>query len=161
MNYHKIKTTIQVAAATFFLVSCGKKDQPDIDTSSFLTVLDVHLKAINTSNIEELEPTVAENVSMIAPDGTKFDTKKVFMDFHKNWFTQSNWEWKGNILTTASSDSMGYALIQYQFVQKDSLGNTLFQDHDYLVLIFKNSVDGWQLVHDQNTGIKELNMKSK
>src|SRR5688572_29332655 len=98
---------------------------------------------------------------MIGPDGQKFDTKKVFMEFHKNWFAKSNWEWEGNILATERSDSLGYALIQYQFVQKDTSGNMLFQDHEYLVLIFKNSADGWQLVHDQNTGIKELNMQSK
>ncbi len=54
-----------------------------------------------------------------------------------------------------SSDSLGYALIKYKFTQKDTVGNIKFQDNEYLVLIFKNSTQGWQLVHDQNTQIKQ------
>ncbi len=38
------------------------------------------------------------------------DSKKVFMDFHKNGFQQRNWEWEGDILNTQSSDSLGYTL---------------------------------------------------
>ena len=157
MTYCKIKITIRIAFVALFFGSCTNQGQPDIDAPSFLTTLDIHLKSIKERNIEELEPTVAENVTMIGPNGKKFDSKKVFMDFHKNWFAQSDWEWDGNILKTETSDSMGYALIQYQFIKKDTLGSTLFQDHEYLILIFKNSVHGWQLMHDQNTGIQELN----
>lgn len=159
MIYNKIKTILQVAFTALLFASCDQQRSTVSDAPSFLTTLDVHLKAIKEGDIEKLEPTVAENVSMIGPDGKKFDSKKVFMDFHKNWFALSNWEWNGNTLRTETSDSLGYALIQYQFIQKDTLGGILFQDHEYLILIFKNSVDGWRLVHDQNTGIQELNKK--
>lgn len=159
MTKNKIKTSLFIALIAI-LGSCTQQVQTNQDASSFLTTLDVHLNALKAGDIDKLEPTVAGKVSMIGPDGKKFDSKKVFMDFHKAWFAQSNWEWKGNILRTETSDSLGYALIQLQFIQKDTVGSILFQDHEFLVLIFKNSAQGWQLVHDQNTGIQELNTQA-
>ena len=157
MNYIKLQRTIWPGLVGLILVACINEEQTDNSKESFHTTVNKHLHAITTRNLETLEPTIAENVSMIGPDGTKLDTKTVFMDFHKNWFALDNWEWKGKVLTTESSDSLGYALVQYQFIQKDTTGNTLLQDNEYLVLIFKNSPNGWLLVHDQNTAIKELN----
>lgn len=160
MRYTNIKSISWILFTILLFGACGKQNQTASEKPTFLNTLNTHLNAIQTSNLTELAPTIADNVSMIAPDGKKFDTKKVFMEFHENWFAQTNWEWEGDILRTESSDSLGYALIQYHFTQKDSVGNILFRDHEYLILIFKNSTDGWQLVHDQNTGIQELNKQS-
>ncbi|ELR71157.1 hypothetical protein C900_02961 [Fulvivirga imtechensis AK7] len=137
--------------------ACGERERTGNIKQTFRSTVDIHLDAITTRNLTKLEPTVAEQVTMIGPDGTKLDTKGVFMDFHKKWFAQKNWEWKGKILITENSDSLGYALVQYQFTQKDTTGNITFQDNEYLILIFKNFPEGWQLMHDQNTQIQELN----
>ena len=143
-----------VVLGTWVLTSCDSQAKPAKQTRTFENTLAVHLNAIKTSNITDLIPTIAENVAMISPDGNKMDSKEVFVKFHENWFKQKNWEWEGDIVRTESSDSLGYALIKYRFIQKDSVGNIQFQDNEYLVLIFKNSAEGWQLVHDQNTRIK-------
>lgn len=137
--------------------ACSQQPVAIRDSHSFLAALRIHLDAIKTSDLGKLRPTIAEEVSMIGPDGKKYDSKKSFMKFHEDWFALDNWEWDGKIVKTASSDSLGYALIQYQFIQKDSEDNILFQDHEYLILIFKKLTQGWQLVHDQNTSIQELN----
>lgn len=134
---------------------CGRQVKPNKQTQTFEHTLAVHLNAIKTGNLTELQPTVAESVAMIAPTGNKMDSKEVFMNFHKNWFSQKDWQWEGDIIRTESSDSLGYALIKYRYSKKDSVGNIQFQDNEYLVLIFKNSAQGWQLVHDQNTQIKQ------
>ena len=139
---------------TWVLTSCDRQTKPAKQTQTFENTLSVHLNAIKSSNLTDLIPTVSENVAMISPDGNKMDSKEVFVKFHENWFKQKNWEWEGDIVRTESSDSLGYALIKYRFIQKDSVGNIQFQDNEYLVLIFKNSAEGWQLVHDQNTRIK-------
>lgn len=154
MTQASTKNTLLIAFVTLLYMACREQAQPVSDPASFLTTLDIHLNAIKTSNLKELEPTIADNVIMIGPDGTKFETKEVFIDFHKKWFARTNWEWKGNILKTEVSDSLGYAFINYHFIQKDTVGDILFEDKEYLALIFKNSVAGWQLVHDQNTRIQ-------
>ncbi len=140
--------------STWLHIGCDTPVKPNKPIQTFEQTLAIHLHAIKTSNLTELEPTVGESVAMIAPTGSKMDSKAVFMKFHKNWFSQKNWEWDGDIVRTESTDSLGYALIKYKFTQKDSVGNIKFQDNEYLVLIFKNSAQGWQLVHDQNTQIK-------
>lgn len=136
------------------LLACGRHANVRNDADSFRKTLDIHLNAIRTGNLEKLSPTVADNVCMISPQGDKIDSREKFMDFHKQWFGLKNWEWNGNILNTEYSGSLGYALIQYKFVLKDSIGNIKYKDSDYLVLIFKNSKNGWKLIHDQNTRIQ-------
>jgi hypothetical protein len=156
---YKIKSIIQAAFAALFFGSCAPQNSKEKHMTSFQSALDAHLKAIAERNIEKFEPTVAENVSTIDPNGLKTDGKKEFLDFHKNWFAQSNWERKDNILTTSVTDSIGYTLIQYQYIQKDTSGNILFQFYAYQILIFENFQAGWQLIYDQNTGIQEFNKK--
>lgn len=158
MTYNKIKTTIHAALVAALLASCTPQS-PKVMEASFIATLNVHLEAIKERNIEKLEPTVADNVSVVIPDGTKTDGKKEFIDFHKSWFALPHWERNVNVLKTEASDSLGYAQIQYEYIQKDTAGNILIRHHDYMVLIFKKSTEGWQLVLDQNTGIDALNKK--
>jgi len=153
----KIKTILQAVLVLLFFESCTPQNSNMKETPSFLSVLHAHLKAIEEKDLEKFEPTVAENVSTIDPNGIKTDGKKAFLDFHKNWFAQSNWERKDTILTTSVTDSIGYSVIQYQYIQKDESGNILIQIHAYQILIFENLDAGWQLVYDQNTGIQEFN----
>ena len=136
------------------MLACGRHANVVNDADSFRQTLDIHLNAIQTGNLEKLGSTVADNVSMISPQGDKMDSREKFMDFHKKWFELKNWEWHGNILNTGYADSLGYAPVQYKFVLKDSVGSIKYKDRDYLVLIFKNSKSGWKLVHDQNTRIQ-------
>jgi hypothetical protein len=51
---------------------------------------------------------------------------------------------------------MGYILLKYRYTEKDSVGNGTSNDN-YLVLIFRNSKEGWKLIHDQNTRIPPAN----
>jgi ketosteroid isomerase-like protein len=145
-NASAILIAIVVAAC-----STGKK----IDSShqSFDGTLANHLDAIKNSDLARLDPTVADSVVVIGPGGDKMHSKKSFMKLHENWFKRTNWEWNGKFVRVASTDSMGYALIRYDYTEKDSVGSIQFQNRNFLVLIFKNSESGWQLVHDQNTGI--------
>ncbi len=142
-----------VVFAIILSVACNSREKHAGQKQSFLNGLEIHLNAIENRNLEELGPTVADDVSMISPNGDKMDSKETFMDFHKNWFEQKNWEWKGNILNTESSDSLGYALLQYKYIENDSLGKSIYESDAYLILVFRNDREGWQLVHDQNTKI--------
>lgn len=155
MTRYKIKVGIQIALAAVFLGSCTHQNSNVKDMSSFSSALNAHLEAIAQRDIENFEPTVAEDVSTIDPYGHKTDGKKAFLDFHKVWFAQSNWERKDSILTTSATDSTGHALIRYHYVQRDKSGNIELQIHAYQVLIFEKSDTGWQLVYDQNTEIRE------
>lgn len=155
MKKFKVNAIVTAALVAILLGSCNlenEKSKPDMLT--FLDALNDHLNAIQQRNIKALEPTVAENVTVIDPNGTRSDGKKEFMLFHTNWFAQPNWKRNDTILTKSVSDSIGYTLIQYQYIQNDTSGNIEFELHAYQILIFENSDAGWQLVFDQNTAIK-------
>jgi ketosteroid isomerase-like protein len=149
----KIKHAPLLILAIFFLAGCNEQKKPPVVTQSFDSTLAIHLKAIQNSDLAALEPTVADSVILISPAGQKMHSKKSFMALHENWFKQKYWQWEGTFVRTESTDSLGYALIQYTYTQKDSVGNISFQNNNYLVLIFRNLQNGWQLVHDQNTYI--------
>lgn len=144
---------IPILVLSILLISCNNQKVPASTGKSFDETLDIHINAIRNGNLAVLDPTVADSVILISPDGYRMHSKKSFMALHERWFKLKYWEWEGKYVRKVNTDSLGYALIQYKFLQKDSVGTVVFQNENYLMLIFKNSKDGWQLMHDQNTGI--------
>lgn len=122
---------------------------------TFNETLDIHLNAIRNANLKEFEPTVSDSITHISPMGEKNRSKEKFIKLHEEWFKRTNWLWEGKIVERKSNNSLGYALIDYSFVQKDTAGNISFKIKCYLTLIFKKTDKGWQLVYDQNTIIPE------
>jgi ketosteroid isomerase-like protein len=160
VNKFKLNAIVTAALVAILLGSCKPENEKSKhNMPTFLDALNEHLNAIQQRNIKALEPTVAENVTVIDPNGARSDGKKEFLHFHTNWFAQSNWQRNDTILTTSVSDSIGHTLIQYQYIQNDTAGNIEFQLHAYQILIFKNSDAGWQLIFDQNTAIQQPNTK--
>jgi ketosteroid isomerase-like protein len=144
---------ISLAITSIALVSgCNNRQQNTSGSQSFDSAVSIHLRAIATANLEALDPTVGDSVTMISPFGDRTTTKAQFMDLHKFWFSQTNWTWTPTILEKKHSGSQGYTLLKYHYTETDSTGNTRADDN-YLVLIFRNSKDGWKLIHDQNTKI--------
>lgn len=135
------------------MAQCKTKPASPGQHDSFEHTLQVHLNAIQHANLTALAPTVGDSVVIILPNGARVDSKNAFMKFHEDWFKMKNWQWNAHILRTKTADSLGYAMVQYKYEEKDSVGAVQYQSNAYLVLIFKNSPQGWQLVHDQNTKI--------
>ena len=133
----------------------GCNNSNGIKETSFDKTLKTHLDAIINGNLAELAPTVDDNVILISPEGDMLKSKKSFMKLHEKWFKLKNWKWTPKTITKQSNDSVGHVLLQYNFTMKDTLGNTIVNDNNYLLLMFRNSKKGWQLVHDQNTKIKQ------
>ena len=118
---------------------------------TFNETLDIHLNAILNADLNKFEPTVSDSIIHISPTGEKNQSKPQFIKLHQDWFKKTNWKWEGTILEKHSTSSLGYALIDYSYIEKDRAGNMLFKIKCYLTLIFKRSDKGWQLVYDQNT----------
>lgn len=145
-----LKTIISIIIASL-LAGCDNQPNSSSVKPSFDSTLSIHLTAIRNSNLIELAPTVGDSVILISPDGEKMHSKEKFMNLHENWFREKNWQWTAEVLKKESTDSMGYALLRYLYTVNDSTGKLQFENKNYLLLIFKNSRDGWRLIHDQNT----------
>jgi hypothetical protein len=117
----------------------------------FGEVLAIHLKAIKNADLSSFEPTVSDSLIHISPMGEMNRSKAKFIKLHEDWFKRKNWEWEGKVLAKHNDNSLGYALIDYSYIEKDADGNITFKIRCYLTLIFRNSYHGWRLVYDQNT----------
>lgn len=146
---NKILKTLKVFICIFLVSNIANAQK------TFNETLDIHLNAIRNSNLKLLEPTVSDSIIHISPMGDKNQSKVKFMKVHEDWFKRTNWEWSGIVLTKKSTESLGYALIEYSYLEKDNGGKVLFKIKSYLTLIFNKSDKGWQLVYDQNTIIPD------
>jgi ketosteroid isomerase-like protein len=115
--------------------------------------LEKHLNAVSTKNIDVIEATVADSVTLIYPDGEVLKSKQKFVDFHKDWFKDTAWKMTTEILKAGEGGTLSYGLIKYQYTKLNSDGSVKSQSDAYLLLIFEKQKNGWKLVHDQNTRI--------
>ncbi|MGH9380804.1 MAG: YybH family protein [Thermoanaerobaculia bacterium] len=124
-------------------------------TPSFRLAVEEHLRAVSSRDMEALLPTLTHGheLTMIAPDGHKFDTRQQYIDFHRQWFaTQDEGEFEFEIVRLIESPELGHALIRYRYSSRD-VGGEVRSTVSWLALTFTLEGDRWRLVFDQNTHI--------
>jgi hypothetical protein len=95
--------------------------------------------------------TTGDALVMIAPDGTKWDTTKQFIDFHRQWFaTKDEGRYEAEIARTIESPALGHALIRYRYSSRGPDGQVRVTTA-WLALTFALEDGRWRLVFDQNT----------
>jgi ketosteroid isomerase-like protein len=123
----------------------------------FRAAVEAHLAAISARNLTALLPTLTagEALTMIAPNGFKFDTRQQYIDFHEQWFAAPDGgKLEAQIASVTESPALAHALIKYRYTSKDASGkqqSTLC----WLALTFALEKGSWRLVFDQNTLITE------
>ena len=136
------------------LVGCAAGRSQSADTQAALrTAVETHLAAIATRNMDALLPTLTTGkaLTMIAPNGFKWDTPQQYVDFHRQWFaTNDEGRFAFEIVRLIDSPALGHALIKYRYASKGSTGQpqTIVS---WLALTFALEDGSWRLVFDQNT----------
>jgi len=123
---------------------------------SFRQTLDTHLAAIRDRDLEALVPTLTQgaDLTMIAPNGLKFDTRQQFIDFHRGWFaSKDEGRYEGEVVRVVESPAQGVALIRYRYSSRGADGQTQ-ASVAWLTLTFALEGGRWGLVFDQNTAIR-------
>jgi len=120
--------------------------------NNFESALDLHLKSIADRNLsafsEFLHPS--QNTIIILPNGDMIDGFENVVDFHREWFEDSDWRMDVKILDTFTIDNVGYALLDVIYHDLDESGKP-YELKYFLSLLF-NKIDGkWILIRDQNT----------
>lgn len=109
-----------------------------------------HFDSVCNRDLETLITTLPNSgeLFLIFPNG-KYDTSvDNFIELHREWFKDTNWELNYEIINTIESSDMGVATIKYTYKDQDGENKTI------LNLVFQKREEGWVLVHDQNTPIK-------
>jgi ketosteroid isomerase-like protein len=142
--------TAMLMVLVIVLTGCKGRNESPQEKSSFDSTLAIHLNAVATRDLGKLIPTVGDSVTLIMPNGEVMKSKASFIGLHEEWFKETNWQWTPTVIHTEQTDSLAYAWVQYLYSESDTTGNVR-SNKNHLLLIFRNSREGWQLVHDQNT----------
>lgn len=121
---------------------------------AFREAVETHLSAVASRNMEALLPTLTADpeLTMIAPDGSKFDTRQQYVDFHRQWFAAPDrGRFEFEIVRLVQSQRLAQALVRYRYSSADAAG--AHQSTAWLSLTFALEDGAWRLVFDQNTAI--------
>jgi ketosteroid isomerase-like protein len=121
----------------------------------FRTAVEAHLSAVASRSMDALLPTLTRgnDLTMIAPNGFKWDTKQQYVDFHRQWFAmKDDGKLTYEIVRLIESAALGHALIKYQYSSKDPDGKPQVIN-SWLALTFALEDGSWRLVFDQNTAL--------
>jgi len=119
----------------------------------FRAAVEAHLSAVARRDMDALLPTLTggHELTMIAPDGHKFSTRREYVDFHRQWFAaKDDGKFEIEIIRTIESPALGHALVKYRYSSKDESG-TPRATVAWLALTFALENGSWRLVFDQNT----------
>jgi ketosteroid isomerase-like protein len=117
----------------------------------FKEVLDIHLKAIKDKAFDVFVATIGEDgVTLIMPDGRLISGREEFIELHKEWFSDGDWDFDYEILQLEGNREIAYALLKVDYKDRGPKGSQYSMNY-YLTLIFKKSKGKWGLIYDQNT----------
>jgi ketosteroid isomerase-like protein len=135
------------------LAGCVTPESSPTSSPSFQAALEMHLAAVSARNMDALLPTLTsgDKLTMIAPNGFKWDTKRQYIDFHRQWFaSKDDGQLKFETIRVIESPALAHALIRYRYKFKDNAGNAQ-SSVNWLTLTFALENGAWRLVFDQNT----------
>jgi ketosteroid isomerase-like protein len=133
-----------------------QSQSPSTSAPPFRAAVEAHLAAIAARDMDALLPTLTggKDLTMIAPNGFKFDTRQQYVDFHRQWFaSKDDGKFDREIVRLIESPAMGHALIKYRYSSKDESGQVR-TTVSWLALTFALEGGRWRLVFDQNTLIE-------
>lgn len=117
----------------------------------FRVTLSYHLESLRERKLDDYLKTVClDKVFLIMPNGSVINDGDKFIEFHKEWFADTDWEMDCEILKIVEGTELAYTLIEVLYKDIDEEGNPLSMNY-YLNLTFRKIGDRWLLVHDQNT----------
>jgi ketosteroid isomerase-like protein len=115
-----------------------------------------HFDAVAARDMNALLPTLTDGdaLTLIFPDGSKIDTRRQFVDFHRKWFADRRWHWHGEVVSVIERGDLAHVLARYRYDSVDDRGQPK-HSASWLTLVFAREQGHWHLVFDQNTRLPE------
>jgi hypothetical protein len=135
-----------LSALSLLLISCEQRVamKPDFDQA-----LKSHLASIASRDINAFKEGLSldDTLYTVVQNGHAFTKRSELIAMHEQWFKDSNWIWKGEVVHKVVGEDMAMALIRYEYQAKpeDEPFST------WLVYVFQLQDGKWRIVHDQNT----------
>lgn len=121
-----------------------------IDAPGFDAALADHLAKIRARDLPGLLATVADDVTLILPNGKLLEGAAAFRAFHVEWFAETTWTMEFRELRRVATPAATTVLLQTDYRDVDAAGAPV-HSQSYLAMTFRRVGDRWLLSHDQNT----------
>jgi ketosteroid isomerase-like protein len=144
-----------IIAGSLLAVGAQAPRSAAVSAPRFRATLDAHLGAIVARDLRALLPTLTtgEALTMIAPNGYRFDTRTQYVDFHRKWFaSKDEGKLEFEVVRVIESPALAHVLLRYRYRAKDQQGKAQ-TTLAWLALTFALENGAWRLVFDQNTPI--------
>jgi len=120
--------------------------------TNFKEVVEAHLQTIQQRDIGTFSSYFHPEYecSLILPTGCRCVGNDAIVDFHKEWFKDTDWQMSYEIVDTFCGGDFGYALLDVTYDDVSQDGEP-YQLNYWLSLLFKKVDNKWILLRDQNT----------
>ncbi|WP_273567628.1 YybH family protein [Maribacter halichondriae] len=148
------------------LISCNPKDETKAEVSvqkstaenkaEFLDVMQTHLDAVTNRDLEILRSTLSPkgNMQLILPSEEIIDKVEGFMDYHKEWFAQTDWTFETKILNTAVGETMGMAITEVVYREPERDGKPYF--NRMIISYDLQKIEGrWYIIKDHASSVEK------
>ncbi|HIW62442.1 MAG TPA: SgcJ/EcaC family oxidoreductase [Candidatus Stackebrandtia excrementipullorum] len=109
-----------------------------------------HLDTVRQRDLPGFSATIADDVTVILPNGTLLSGREEVEEFHKGWFEDPDWKMTTTVASTRSDDETGTVIYDVTYDDLDGDGEPYSMSY-VLSLSFRRKDGKWLLVHDQNT----------
>jgi hypothetical protein len=119
---------------------------------NFQDALNHHLNTISNRDLDAFSKTIVndDRLTLIMPNSTVLNGFDEILAFHKNWFSDPDWNIEANLIKVIESDNTATALLDVTYNDLNEAGKP-YQLQYLLSLTFVFENDTWLLVFDQNT----------
>jgi len=124
--------------------------------AAFLEVMNTHLQAISTKNVNQLAATLPPNDEMfLLLDGMEMTTQpEQFLKLQKDWFDSGEWTFEPKIVRSDIGIELGYTIVEVMYKEPDRNGKPYF--NRMLISYDLKKINGkWYVVKDQATSIEK------
>jgi uncharacterized protein (TIGR02246 family) len=118
---------------------------------AFAEALDRHLAAIAARDAESYLATVHDDVSLVLPNGTLLGGRTAVAEFHRDWFSDPDWQMDVTVLHTATAGGTAVAVLDVDYRDVDAAGEPYAKQYLLGLVFTRDDAGTWLLLHDQNT----------
>ena len=122
----------------------------------FITTMQKHLDAVSNKDLASLKETMAPNgqMSLIVPASERIDSVKGFMDYHTEWFKETNWTFETRIIDTEISEDLGTAIVEIIYREPERNGVPYF-NRMHVSYVLKKFNGIWSIIQDHASSIEK------
>ena len=113
----------------------------------------VHVAAVQARDLAALERTLTKGdaLTLILPNGVRTDTRREFLDFHRQFFASPTWSIRFKVLS--KFEGPNYGIINTRSFYSDTDEGQPVNTSSWVTFTFRREDGEWRLIHDQNTRV--------